>query len=117
MNKVCFAAICGFLLFTVPALAGVQYVETMPPARHPELVYWIWQSNTLAGAEYLHDVENMSANRAYTMAFMTERGVDFYDYATMHDPFAQTGRAAHQHNLKIGLQLWEFWSPMQPRTA
>ncbi|HEX3720618.1 MAG TPA: hypothetical protein VH595_21925 [Verrucomicrobiae bacterium] len=117
MNKVCLAAICGLMLLTVPASAGVQYVETMPPARHPELVYWFWQSNTLAGAEYLRDVENMSARSAYTMTFMTERGVDFYDYATMHGPFAQTVRAAHQRNLKVGLQLWEFWSPMQPRTA
>jgi hypothetical protein len=106
-----------FLLSALPVLGGVQYVETMPPARHPELVYWFWHSNTLANAQYLRDVDNMASNSAYTMALLTERGVDFYDYATMHEPFAQTVRAAHEHHLKIGLQLWEFWSPMQGRTA
>ncbi|HEX4119067.1 MAG TPA: hypothetical protein VH619_00465, partial [Verrucomicrobiae bacterium] len=106
-----------FLLSALPVLGGVQYVETMPPARHPELVYWFWHSNTLANAQYLRDVDNMASNSAYTMALLTERGVDFYDYDKMHEPFAQTVRAAHQHHLKVGLQLWEFWSPMQGRTA
>jgi hypothetical protein len=95
-----------------------QYVETMPPIRHPQLVYWFWHPDTLAGAQYLHDVENMAGNSSFTMAIATSRenidppgmGVDFYDFEKMHEPLAQTVRAAHEHNLKISLQLWEFWA-------
>jgi hypothetical protein len=105
-----------FFLFS-SVYAGVKFVETIPPVRHPELVYWFWHSNTLANAQYLRDVENMASNSPYTLTFMTERGVDFYDYDKMHGPFAQTVRAAHEHHLKVGLQLWEFWSPLQPRTS
>ncbi len=90
----------------------------MPPARHPQLVYWFWHPDTLSNDQYLRDVENMAANSSFTMAIATSRenidppgmGVDFYDFKKMHEPLAQTVRAAHRKNLKIGLQLWEFWA-------
>ncbi len=83
----------------------------MPPTQIPQLVYWFWHSNTVAKAQYLNDIQNMATNSAYTLAFLTEReGVDFYDYKTMYEPFAEMVRAAHEHNIKIGLQLWNFWS-------
>lgn len=91
----------------------IAYVPQFPPARHPQIVYWFWQSNTLANAQYLRDVEHMAADSPFNFAFMTERGVDFYDYGRMHDVFAQTVRAAHAKHIKIGLQLWEFWSGMR----
>ncbi len=95
-----------------------QYVETMPAARHPQLVYWFWHPDTLAHAQYLRDVENMAKSSAFTMAIATSRenidppgrGVDFYDFEKLHEPLAETVRAAHQHGLKIGLQVWEFWA-------
>ena len=94
-----------------PVFADIQYVDTMPPTQIPELVYWFWHSNTLANAQYLNDVDNMAANSAYTLTFLTEReGVDFYDYKTMHEPFAEMVREAHKHHIKVGLQLWNFWS-------
>lgn len=90
----------------------------MPPARHPQLVYWFWHPDTLTGAQYLRDVEDMAKRSSFTMAIATSRenidppgmGVDFYDFRKMHEPLAETVRAAHEHNLKIGLQLWEFWA-------
>jgi hypothetical protein len=90
----------------------------MPPARHPQLVYWFWHPDTLANSQYLKDVENMATKSAFTMAIVTSRenldqprpGVDFYDFAKMHEPLSQTVRAAHSRNLKIGLQVWEFWA-------
>lgn len=95
-----------------------RYGEKMPPAQHPQVVYWFWHPDTVAGAQYLRDVENMAKNSSFTMAIATSRenidppgmGVDFYDFTKMHEPLAQTVRAAHQHGLKIGLQVWEFWA-------
>lgn len=95
-----------------------QYVEAMPPARHPQLVYWFWHPDTLISAQYLRDVEDMAKRSSFTMAIATSRenidppgmGVDFYDFKKMHEPLAETVRAAHEHNLKIGLQVWEFWA-------
>jgi hypothetical protein len=101
---------------TTKFLANVQYVDRMPPARHPQLVYWFWLPNTLTDAQYLCDVESMAKNSSFTMAIATSREplgpggarLDFYDFERIHEPFAQTVRAAHQNNLKIGLQVWEF---------
>jgi hypothetical protein len=101
---------------SLPAAIDVQHVTTMPPARHPQLVYWFWLPNTVTEKQYLRDVEQMAKNSSFTMAIATSREplgpggerVDFYDFERMHEPFAQTVRAAHQHNLKIGIQVWEF---------
>jgi hypothetical protein len=109
---------CLSRLLIFPALAEVQYVKTMPPARIPQITYWFCLSNTVANAQYLNDVRNLATNSPYTLAIMTARsyldapgtGLDFYDYKKMHEPFAQTVRAAHQYDLKIGLQIWEPWS-------
>lgn len=95
-----------------------RYMERMPPARHPQLVYWFWHPDTLTNSQYLHDVENMAMKSAFTMAIVTSRenldppgmGVDFYDFKRMHEPLSQSVRAARERNLKIGLQLWEFWA-------
>ncbi len=58
----------------------------------------------------------MATNSAYTFTFMTERDdLDFYDYKTMHEPFAETVREAHKHGLKVGLQLWDYWSWAGPQ--
>ncbi len=96
----------------------IQYVEAMPPERHPQLVYWFWHQDTLADAQYLRDVENMAKKSSFTMAIVTSRenldppatGVDFYDFERMHKALAETVRAAHVHGLKIGLQVWELWA-------
>jgi hypothetical protein len=98
------------LLAVSSASAEVHYVKTMSPGRAPEITYWFWQSNTLANAHYLDDVWNMATNSPYTLTLMTERdNLDFYDYKTMHEPFAETVREAHKHGLKVGLQLWDYW--------
>ncbi|HEX3627282.1 MAG TPA: hypothetical protein VH280_17890 [Verrucomicrobiae bacterium] len=112
-----------FSFFTVfltvfSASAAVQYVETMPPGRAPEITYWFWQTNTLVNAHYLDDVRNMATNSPYTIALMTERdNLDFYDYKAMHKPFAETVREAHKHGVKIGLQLWEYWTGYKIRAS
>lgn len=111
----------ALLLPVLPAAAGVQYVDTMPPAQIPQITYWFWHSNSLANAQYLNDVQSLATNSPYTLAILTARPlsdspeseVDFYDYKRLHEPFAETVRAAHQKNLKVGLQIWEFWSLMR----
>lgn len=104
-------AACAGLAPVSPAFADVQYVDTMPPTQIPQIVYWFWHSNTLANAQYLNDIQSMATNSAYTLTFLTEReGADFYDYKKMHELFAETVREAHKHHLKVGLQLWNFWS-------
>jgi hypothetical protein len=103
--------VCIFLFTVGSAFGSVQYMETMPPGRAPELVYWFWQTNTLVNAHYLDDIRNMATNSPYTLALMTERdNLDFYDYNAMHEPFAETVREAHKQGLKIGLQLWDYWT-------
>lgn len=101
-----------------PVSVQCEVVEVIPPHRHPQLTYWFWHPDTLADSQYLQDVKNMAEKSAYTMAIMTSRenldppgqGVDFYDFEGMRNTVSQTVRAAHEHNLKIGLQVWEFWA-------
>jgi hypothetical protein len=96
--------------------ADAHFVARMPPTRHPQLVYWFWLPNTLKDAQYLRDVESMAKSSSFTMAIATSREpmeaggerVDFYDFGRLHEPFAQTVRAAHEHNLKVGIQVWEY---------
>src|SRR5215469_3863847 len=98
------------LLTVFSASAAVEYVDTMPPGRAPEITYWFWQTNTMVNAHYLDDVWNMATNSPYTLTLMTERdNLNFYNYKQMHEPFAETVREAHKHGVKVGLQLWEFW--------
>ncbi len=107
-----------FFLSVFSASAAVQYVDTMPPGRAPEITYWFWQSNTLVNAHYLDDVRNMVTNSPYTLTLMTERdNLDFYDYKRMHEPFAETVREAHKHGFKVGLQLWEYWTGTKLRAS
>lgn len=124
MDRRSFNKLAGFVAVSALTEKGfssapeIRYVEKMPPARHPQLTYWFWHPDTLADAQYLHDVENMAAKSPFTMAIVTSRenldppgtGVDFYDFEKLHEPFAQTVGAAHDRNLKIGLQVWEFWA-------
>lgn len=92
----------------------MQEVDQIPPARHPEIVYWFWQNNTLANQQYLNDVRKMASQSPYTIAFFTARdNLNFYDFNKFHDPFAKTVAEAHKHHLKIGLQLWDFGNPFQ----
>jgi hypothetical protein len=87
--------------------AETNWVSVMPPARHPELVYWFWRTNTLADGQYLRDVERIAKESPFTLTFLTDRGVGFYNFGKMHDIFAKTVAAAHKQHLKVGLQLWE----------
>src|SRR5215472_3993213 len=106
------------LLTVVSASAGVQYVDSMPPGRAPQITYWFWQTNTLVNAHYLDDVRNMATNSPYTLTLMTERdNLDFYNYKAMHEPFAETVREAHKHGVKVGLQLWEYWTGYKIRAS
>jgi hypothetical protein len=116
MFKRPFLPLVSIIFFTVcSASASVQYVETMPPGRAPEITYWFWQSNTLVNAHYLDDVWNMATNSPYTMAIMTERdNVDFWNFKARHEQFAETVREAHKLGLKIGLQLWDYWAFTNP---
>ena len=114
-----FCRLSTILFFAVfSASASVQYVETMPPSSAPEITYWFWQTNTLVNAHYLDDVRNMATNSPYTLTLMTERdNLDFYNYKAMHEPFAETVREAHKHGLKVGLQLWEYWTGTRIRAS
>jgi hypothetical protein len=107
MRFIAFLFSAAVLAFATSGATETNWVSEIPPARHPELVYWFWQSNTLANAQYLREVERMAKDSPFTFTFLTDRGVDFYDFAKMHDSFAKTVAAAHQNHLKVGLQIWE----------
>ena len=106
------AGLAGFVGLAAAALRAdeVKYVSEIPPARHPQIVYWFWQKDTLDDGQYLRDVEHMAKDSPFTFAFLGDRGAGFYDFHRMHDPFAKTVASAHAKNLKVGLQLYEFWA-------
>ncbi len=119
-NKLAGLAMAGLFADRSPqgSEPAVQYVDRLPPARHPQLVYWFWHGNLLADRQYLSSIESMAANSSFTMAVMTARGffdppgagVDFYEFGKMHEPFTEAVREAHKRNLKIALHLWELGS-------
>ncbi len=88
----------------------VSYVETIPAARHPELLYWFWTNETLTDRRYLQDVREIAEKSRFTLALITDRtkeqGAVFHDVKKMHDVFAEVVTDAHARGLKLGLQLW-----------
>ena len=62
------------LAATVLLADEVKYVPEIPPARHPQIVYWFWQKNTIEGGQYLRDVEHMAQDSPFTFTFLPDRG-------------------------------------------
>jgi hypothetical protein len=97
---------------------SVEYESPITNARHPNLVYWFWKADTLANKQYLRDIQDMADNGPFDMAFLTDRGADFYDFPKTHDAIADAVRHAHALNLRIGLQLWaENYPPVAAKDA
>lgn len=84
---------------------SVRFVDAMPNANYPELLYWFLTPETLTHQQYLQDVEHIARDTPFTLAFLTARkGTNDFDPRT-HDDIARLVAAAHQHGLKIGLQI------------
>jgi len=103
------AAASGFVCIAQkppePAKVSVRFVDAMPNANYPELLYWFLTPETLRNEQYLKDVEHIERDSPFTLAFLTARnGTDDFDPQT-HDGIARLVAAAHQHGLKVGLQL------------
>ena len=87
------------------AKVSIRFVDVMPNANYPELLYWFLTPETLRNDQYLKDVEHIARDSPFTLAFLTARnGTDDFDPPT-HDGIARLVAAAHQHGLKVGLQL------------
>jgi hypothetical protein len=84
---------------------SIRRVEAMPNANYPELLYWFLTPQTLQNEQYLKDVEHLKRDSPFTLAFLTPRmGTNVFDPRT-HDGIAKLVAVAHQHGLKIGLQI------------
>jgi hypothetical protein len=84
---------------------SIRFVDALPDANYPELLYWFLTPETLRNEQYLKDVEHIVHDSPFTLAFLTPRmGTDVFDART-HDGIARLVAVAHQHGLKIGLQI------------
>jgi hypothetical protein len=84
---------------------SIRFVDAMPNANYPELLYWFLTPQTLQNEQYLKDVEHLERDSPFTLAFLTARmGTNVFDPRT-HGGIAKLVAVAHQHGLKIGLQI------------
>ena len=93
---------------TAPAELKVQRVASVPNGRHPQIVYWFWDRNTIKDGRYEKDLERMANESPFTLVFLTARvgPPGFHDPNAMHGHFQATVKKAHELGLKVGLQLW-----------
>jgi hypothetical protein len=93
--------------------------ETIPNARHPQLLYWFWTNETIRDRRYLQDIREITEKSRFGLAMMTDRsrgeGAAFHDVERMHAAFAEAVKEAHARGLKIGLQLWAEGYPKLDR--
>jgi hypothetical protein len=84
---------------------SIRFVDVLPDANYPELLYWFLTPETLRNEKYSNDVEHLERDSPFTLAFLTPRmGTDVFDPKT-HDAISKLVAAAHQHGLKVGLQF------------
>jgi hypothetical protein len=84
---------------------SIRFVDAMPNANYPQLLYWFLTPQTLQDEQYVKDVEHLERDSPFTLAFLTPRmGTNVFDPRT-HDGIARLVAVAHQHGLKIGLQI------------
>ena len=86
---------------------SVKYVKQFTNENHPEIGYWFISPDLLENGRYLEELDSIIYQCPYTLVFLTARdGATFYDFNVMHPVFQKLVAKAHQHGLKIGLQLW-----------
>lgn len=86
---------------------SIKHVTKFTNEHHPEIGYWFISPDLFSNERYLEELDSIINQCSYTLVFLSARaGADFYDYETMHPVFKRLVARAHQHGLKIGLQLW-----------
>ncbi len=84
---------------------AIQFVSEMPDAHFPELLYWFLTPQTMRNQQYLNDVEHITRESPFTFTFLTPRnGTELYS-PEAHASIAALVADAHQHGLKVGIQL------------
>ncbi|MDR1381473.1 MAG: hypothetical protein LBJ47_08355 [Tannerella sp.] len=107
--------ICYQALFLLTALTAysqkqeVVFVNSFDNNRHPQILYWFWDEGTIAGKQYLKDIDRMAADSPFDLVMLTSRFKDnmgFWRTEDLKPHLADAVRHAHEKGLKIALQLW-----------
>ena len=78
----------------------------IPQSRHPHILYWYWNQETVTDKKYLRDLELVAKTSPFTMIAMTARDlIDFWK-PEMKPMFDEAVAYAHELGLKIIIQLW-----------
>jgi hypothetical protein len=87
----------------------IVYVNSFDNTRHPQIVYWFWDESTIAGKQYLKDIDKMAEESPFDLVMLTSRFKDnkgFWRTDDLKPYLADAVRHAHEKGLKIALQLW-----------
>ena len=107
MKKIAILVSLLFLSFYISTAQPLEHVSKFKNENHPEIGYWFISPDLYTNGAYLKELDSIIHQCPYTLVFLTARaGADFYDFKTMHPIFKNIVATAHQHGLKVGLQLW-----------
>ncbi len=86
---------------------NINYLDKFANENHPEIGYWFISPDLFKNERYLEELDSIINQCSYTLVFLSAReSADFYDYPLLHQVFKNIVATAHEHGLKIGLQLW-----------
>ncbi len=93
--------------------------EALPSQKHPQILYMFWDEDTLVNKQYMNDIKDICKNTCFDLIFFTARGkLDFYaDRNRLLPAFNEVANYAHEHHVKVGLQLWRDFSKLTDDTA
>jgi hypothetical protein len=100
------------LLMALPAYSRKQevvFVNAFDNIRHPQILYWFWDEGTIAGKQYLKDIDRMAEKSPFDLVMLTSRFKDnmgFWRTKDLKPYMADAVRYAHEKGLKIAIQLW-----------
>ncbi|MDP4284874.1 MAG: hypothetical protein Q8891_10640 [Bacteroidota bacterium] len=107
MKRIAISFLLLVLNFYFSVSQSIKHVTKFADENHPEIGYWFISPDLLNNGQYVEELDSIIHQCPYTLVFLTARaGANFYDYKTMHPAFQKIVAMAHQHGLKIGLQLW-----------
>ena len=91
----------------VAAQTRVSRVSEVPAGRHPQILYWFFKPDSVAGRGYIADLDRIAKESPFSLVYLTARGgTDFFDTKTLHPVLQDLVSHAHALGLKVGLQLF-----------
>lgn len=93
--------------------------NTLRDKKHPQILYWFWDEDTMKDGQYLKDIERICEKSTFDLIFFTARGqLNFYrDREILKDAFSEVAEYAHKRGRKVGLQLWRDHSKVTEQNA